>query len=115
MKLKKNPRFNLEKSRKLYFQTGLVFALGIALMAFEWSTPFSKPEPPEPDRETIDIIDQIAITKRKVDKPKPLKKEKAKSATIKSVADIYKEIANNNPSNDDKLKINLDDPDLWGG
>jgi len=114
MKPKKNPRFNLEKSRKMYFQTGLVFALGTTLMAFEWSTPFSKPELPEPDGEAIDIIDPIDITKRKVDKPKPLKKEKAKSTDIKPVTDIYKEVANNQSADDDKLKIDLDDPDLWG-
>lgn len=38
MELKKNPKADLENRRGIYFQIGLVVAIGIALFAFEWKT-----------------------------------------------------------------------------
>jgi len=37
MELKKNPEANLEKKRSMFFQIGLVAALAVVLVAFEWS------------------------------------------------------------------------------
>ena len=36
METKKSDRVNLEKKRSMFFQVGLLFALGIAFVAFEW-------------------------------------------------------------------------------
>lgn len=36
MELKKNPKVNLEKSKALFFQAGMILSLGLALTAFEW-------------------------------------------------------------------------------
>ena len=36
MEKKKSDRANLEKKRGMFFQVGLLFALGLALVAFEW-------------------------------------------------------------------------------
>ena len=38
MELKKNPEANLENKRNIMFQIGLVFALALVLVAFEWKT-----------------------------------------------------------------------------
>ena len=38
MNAKKNPKADLESFRKLFFQFGLMLALGIVLLAFEWPT-----------------------------------------------------------------------------
>ncbi len=36
MELKKNPEVDVEKKRSFFFMTGLVFALALVLVAFEW-------------------------------------------------------------------------------
>ncbi len=41
MELKKTPKADLENKKQLYFMIGLVFALGIVLVGFEWT---SKPD-----------------------------------------------------------------------
>lgn len=38
MESKKHPKANLENKRGLFFQIGLVLAIGITLLAFEWKT-----------------------------------------------------------------------------
>ena len=38
METKKSNRANLEKNRTVFFQAGLLFALGIAFVAFEWQS-----------------------------------------------------------------------------
>ena len=38
MDLKKNPEVNVEKKKHLLFQVGLVTALAVILIAFEWKT-----------------------------------------------------------------------------
>jgi len=84
MELKKSDKANLEKSRGLFFEIGLLIALGFALLAFEWQVapkedareelvqvlteeelvPITReheppPPPPEPPRVT-DILDIVA-------------------------------------------------------
>ncbi len=41
-KPKKAGSANLEKNRILFFETGIVIALSISLIAFEWATPEKK-------------------------------------------------------------------------
>lgn len=42
MELKKTPKADLENKKQLYFMIGLVIALGITLVGFEWTTQPSK-------------------------------------------------------------------------
>ncbi len=42
MELKKTPKADLENKKQLYFMIGLVIALGITLVGFEWTTKPSK-------------------------------------------------------------------------
>ena len=37
MKKKKSEKANLEKNRLIYFEAGLIIALSLSLVAFEWS------------------------------------------------------------------------------
>ncbi len=51
MKIKKNPKFDLEKRRKLYFNLGLLIAGSVTLAAFRWGTPVENPKDyMEPER-----------------------------------------------------------------
>lgn len=43
MKTKKNPKYDLEKRRKLYFNLGLLIAGSATLAAFRWGTPVEEP------------------------------------------------------------------------
>jgi protein TonB len=82
MNLKKSSRANLENNRFTYFQIGLVFALSIALVAFEWKSTDSViiddgwGEPEDPIEEQTPII---VVEKHK---PKTDSKPKPKSHTI---------------------------------
>jgi protein TonB len=42
MELKKTPKADLENKKQLYFMIGLVFALGVMLVGFEWTSKQSK-------------------------------------------------------------------------
>ena len=39
MEVKKNPEVYLENKKSFYFLVGLMFSLGVVLIAFEWSKP----------------------------------------------------------------------------
>jgi len=44
MKAKKNPKYDLEKRRNLYFNLGLLVAGSMTLAAFRWGTPLAVPK-----------------------------------------------------------------------
>jgi protein TonB len=48
MKNLKNQKSSLEKMRGIFFQSGLIVACGLTLVAFEWTTPIRISELPEP-------------------------------------------------------------------
>jgi len=45
MEPKKNPKKDLNRQRTLFLQIGLVFALAVVFLAFEWKT-YEKVNPP---------------------------------------------------------------------
>ncbi|HBG71911.1 MAG: hypothetical protein A2W93_05010 [Bacteroidetes bacterium GWF2_43_63] len=83
MDIKKNPKYDLERFKGLFLEAGLVIALGLMLMAFEWKkyddnssgfdqmqvvdipeemveiTRQEEPEPPQPEPQTtlLEIVD----------------------------------------------------------
>ena len=88
MDSKKTPKADLENKKRIFLMTGLVIALGIVLVAFEWRTyertvmdlgileidfieeediPITRPEtpppppPPEPSQELIIVDDDVEI------------------------------------------------------
>ena len=75
MKNKKSKKANLENKRGILFMLGLIFSLGLILLAFEWKT-----EPKQfyiPEKQTIVNNDFIFIpqTKEKLPEPPKLKVE----------------------------------------
>ncbi len=71
MELKKSPKVDLESKRDVYLMIGLVLALGIVLLAFEWTTKPSKAD----SLGTIDAMEVeeeiIPITREQEIKPPP--------------------------------------------
>lgn len=91
MELKKNPKVNLEKKKMLFMEIGLVFSIGVVLLAFEWTStggintdlagvqeivveeemvPITQPEevkPPPPPQQPIQAIEFINIVEDNVD------------------------------------------------
>ena len=62
METKKNARVNLEKKRSMFFQIGLLLALGLAFLAFEWQTaPRLSDVPWEPL--SVDYFETIEIAR----------------------------------------------------
>lgn len=92
MRSKKNINSDLESKRRLFFQTGLIAAMAISLMAFEWSTG-------ELDDLDIDLYDEGTVLEpeepvleRKIfNKPQPTKKEQPANE-IKIVKKIIKQV-----------------------
>lgn len=73
MEIKKNPNKDLEKTKGLYLQIGLVFALFVVLVAFEWKK-FDKTDTSMFDMATLFIPEEeIEITKQeeKIEQPPP--------------------------------------------
>ena len=111
MNLKKSPRANLENNRSTYFQIGLVFALSVALVAFEWTT-----------TDNNVIIGDWAVTDEPIDenppitivkKPKPKTEIKPKSQTVQ-VATV--EVADSSEAINDSIDLDLvtGDDSLFG-
>jgi protein TonB len=76
MKAKKNPKYDLEKRRKLYFNLGLLVAGSVTLAAFRWGTPVEfKNEREEVSRtiptEILEIQTKIQPKKLEQSSPKP--------------------------------------------
>lgn len=55
MELKKNPKLDLEQRRPLFFQIGLVIAIGFVIIAFEWRHEVEPIDPWTPNDEPIDV------------------------------------------------------------
>lgn len=71
MDAKKTPKADLESKRMLFVQFGLVIALVLVLMAFEYKS-YEKREFALGTREAVDIIEEIIpVTEQKVKPPPP--------------------------------------------
>ena len=55
MNAKKNPKYDLERRRKLYFNLGLLIAGSVTLAAFRWGTPLETPKNNLPEKRGIPI------------------------------------------------------------
>lgn len=71
MKIRKNPKVNLEHKRKIFLEIGFIVALLFVLLAFEYRT-YEKKTIDLPDKELFVIEEEaIPITKDKQETPKP--------------------------------------------
>lgn len=72
MKAKKTEKASLENKRSIFFQIGLITAIGVSLAAFEWSTPELKSMTTGIPLVDIELdYDELPITFHKKRKPLP--------------------------------------------
>jgi len=75
MELKKSKKADLERSRGVFLQIGLVAVLAIILFAFEWTT---KPDNSKTDKLVADAsfeVEEMQITRRDEPKPEPIQQQ----------------------------------------
>ncbi len=71
MEIKKSPKANLERKRLLFFQMGLIVALSLSLLGFEWKS-YELSLIPQGERIVEDIPEELVqITKHLVKPPLP--------------------------------------------
>jgi len=71
MKIRKNPKANLENKRKVFLEIGFIFALIMVLLAFEYRS-YEKYTPVLTEGKSVDVFEEfVPITKDKPEIPKP--------------------------------------------
>ena len=91
MELKKSPKVNLEKRKGLYLQVGLVVALSLMLIGFEWTKAPNEGDDTEMVREIQFEDEMMQITRREEPKPEP-KPEQPKVAEVLDIVEDDVEI-----------------------
>ncbi len=91
METRKSPKADLEKNRTFFLQTGLIVAISLALLAFEWRTPYGNPVV-LPDSGRIepetDFIEIVQVKKPEPPKPQNVTLLKIVDNTIEDIPDI---------------------------
>ncbi|NLL28501.1 MAG: energy transducer TonB [Bacteroidales bacterium] len=88
--IKKNPKYDLERFRSLFVEIGLVVALALVLMAFEWKKA-DKVESSFEQMQVIDIPEELVEITRQ-EQPEPPKPEP--QTTILEIVDDNVEVQN---------------------
>ena len=71
MEAKKSPKADLESKKTIFMQIGLIIALAVVFVAFEWKT-YEKTVEDMGKREVMDVPEEIIpITEQKVKPPPP--------------------------------------------
>jgi protein TonB len=99
MEVKKSQKADLEKRKSIFIQIGLVVALSIVLVAFEWATKPSKDSGDKLTTETSYEVEEMQITRREEPKPEPIQQQK--------VAEILN-IVDDNVNIDDDFDFNVE-------
>ena len=91
MEPKKSKKADLENKKGIFIQVGLVVALSIILIGFEWTTK------PRDDSDTqmvrqIEFEDEMVVTRREPPKPKPKIPEQPKVAEVLDIVEDDVEI-----------------------
>jgi len=120
MEIKKTKSANLERKSPLYIQIGLIIALSIVLVAFEWTSGEDKNDNIEMVQEIQFEDEMMQITRREEPKPEP-KPEIPKVAEVLDIVDDDVEIedefdfdmeADNNTEYDFTSMIGDDEEDI---
>lgn len=78
----------IEKRRPAFFAAGLLFAISLTLVSFEWRTPYTAPKPYENDATyegPIGLKIRLEDPKKEIEKPDLPEKEEKKSNELKVV------------------------------
>lgn len=107
---KKNPKFNEDKRRGVYFQLGLMVVGASTMMAFTWRSPIHvKSSVPITER-SADIPEEkvmVEIKKPKKIEPKVEKIEKPKKIELKKTKDLNQDLdVQKNKDVDEKSQVN---------
>ncbi len=70
MERKKSPKADLENKKVIFVEIGLIIALGLALLAFEWKT-YEKQEVLQFQREDKELVQEEIIQTKQEVKPEP--------------------------------------------
>ncbi len=98
MELKKSKKADLENKKVIFIQIGLIVALGIIFLAFEWKT-YEKAELEVFEREDIELVqEEIIQTKQEIKPPPP---PPPKTVTIINVVEDDVEI-------EDEIEIDVE-------
>ena len=76
MEIKKSTKADLEKSKGIFLQIGLVLVLALILLAFEWRTRPSSDKGLNLTSETSYEVEEMQITRREEPKPQPIQQQK---------------------------------------
>ncbi|MPM15251.1 hypothetical protein SDC9_61619 [bioreactor metagenome] len=98
MDIKKNPKYDLERYKGLFLEAGLIIALGIMLMAFEWKK-YDNNDSGMDQMQVIDIPEEMVEITRQ-EEPEPPKPEP--QTTLLEIVDDNVEVQ-------DDLDINMED------
>jgi periplasmic protein TonB len=99
MEIKKSTKADLERRKSIFIQIGLVIALSIVLVAFEWATRPSKGNTDKLTTDTSYEVEEMQITRREEPKPEPIQQQK--------VAEILN-IVDDNVNIDDDFDFNVE-------
>ena len=91
MEIKKSEKANLDKNRGLFFQIGVIVALSIVLISFEWTSKESSKDDTQMVQEIQFEDEMMQITRREEPKPEP-KPETPKVAEVLDIVDDDVEI-----------------------
>jgi protein TonB len=101
MELKKNEKADLENKKSMYFQIGMVLALGLVLVAFEWR---QKPE----EEDNSAIVAQVAIEEEMAQVTRP--PEVAPPPPPPQISEVLN-VVENNIELDNDIEINTESDD----
>lgn len=102
MEIKKSPKANLENKKTLFKEIGLVIALGLTLLAFNWSTSEKAVSTIEADQQQVIEEESVPITN---DTPPPPPETSVAEPAMSDIIDIV----DDDIKVDTKIIINEDD------
>ena len=109
MKIKKNPKFNEDKNRVVYFQLGLFITSATMLMAFSWKAPKVKHFNFNDERVAEIPKDSVYIEKIEYPEVKPIVK-KAEEPQVDDITQEIKQVENKDKK--EKTAVDLAPTDI---
>ena len=141
MELKKSPKADLENKKNIFFLVGLVLALGIMLVAFEWTTkpkkadslgtlqtqdveeefipitrePEVKPPPPPPPPQVVEVLN-IVDNDVKIEDELEIEDSEADEATVIDVAPVVSNVKEEEEEEESEIFYIVEEmPEFPGG